>query len=141
MTTNRKEENRLRYIENKEHIDTVNREWYHRTKHSRKNHKKAYTDKIRFNVISHYSPNLDCDCCHESEYEFLTIDHLNELKSYSHNESIRGGWNLINWIYRNNFPSGFRIMCFNCNSGRGKRNLNGICPHELKNKNDWEWEL
>jgi hypothetical protein len=33
------------------------------------------------------------------------------------------------WLKRNNFPSGYRVLCMNCNHGR-KRN-GGICPHEL----------
>jgi hypothetical protein len=34
------------------------------------------------------------------------------------------------WLKRHNFPPGFRILCFNCNSGR---HLNGgICPHLTK---------
>ena len=105
-----------------------------------KNVKKAYTDRIKFTVFSHYSPNLDCICCHESEYEFLTLDHINDKIEYNHTKTTKG-WNLINWIYQNKYPDGFRVACFNCNSGRGKHNMNGICPHELKNKNDWEWEL
>ena len=121
-------------------IREKNRMWYHKTKFNRKNHKKTYTDKIRKHVIEHYSPTLRCVCCNESEYEFLTIDHISNKNEYGHSEKIKGGWNLINWIYQNNFPSGFRVLCWNCNSGRGKRNTNGVCPHE-KRKNDWEWEL
>lgn len=103
--------------------------------------KKAYTDRIKYTVFSHYSPDLECKCCYESEYEFLTIDHENDKSTYNHPKKSKAGWNLINWIYRNNYPEGFQILCWNCNSGRGKRNMNGVCPHELKQNNDWEWEL
>lgn len=103
------------------------------------NHKNAYTDRVKMSVFSHYSPELLCNCCHESEYEFLTIDHMKDRSIYGHGNNIKSGWNLINWIYQNDFPDGFRILCFNCNSGRSKFVVDGICPHE--NMNDWEWEL
>jgi hypothetical protein len=37
----------------------------------------------------------------------------------------RGG---INRFYKNNFPRGYRILCYNCNCGRALNN--GICPHK-----------
>lgn len=125
----------------REYHNDKQREWYHKTKFDRKDIKKDYTDRIKLSVFSHYSPTLECNCCYESEYEFLTIDHENDKSKYNHPKTIQGGWNLINWIYQNNYPEGFKILCWNCNSGRGKRNMNGICPHKLKQTNDWEWEL
>jgi len=115
----------------------VQQKWYHNTKNERKNHKKQYIERVKLEVYSNYSPTLSCKCCGESEYEFLTIDHMNGRTK----EDDHGGWNLVNWIKRNNFPNGFQILCFNCNSGKEKHNMNGICPHELKQNNDWEWEL
>ncbi|KKM74811.1 hypothetical protein LCGC14_1396560 [marine sediment metagenome] len=127
--------------QNIEEIHKKQREWYHMTKDSRKSIKKDYIDRIKLTVFTHYSPKLECKCCYESEYEFLTLDHINDKIEYNHTKKSKAGWNLINWIYQNNYPLGFKILCFNCNSGRGKRNMGGICPHELKNNNDWESEL
>ena len=103
--------------------------------------KKKYTDRVKYEVFTHYSTNLECVCCSESEYEFLTMDHMNDKSTYAHPEYIRGGWALINWIHKNKYPDGFRILCFNCNSGRGKHNMKGICPHEKQNNNEWKGEL
>ena len=35
---------------------------------------------------------------------------------------------MYEWIKRNNYPDGFQVLCWNCNSGKGANG--GICPHE-----------
>jgi hypothetical protein len=37
------------------------------------------------------------------------------------------GAQMVQWLIRENFPQGFRILCHNCNQARG---YYGICPHE-----------
>jgi hypothetical protein len=80
-------------------------------------------------VLNHYGPN--CACCDESTYEFLALDHINGGGNL-HRRSIRkghhpGGSGMYQWVIRNGFPLGFRILCHNCNSSRGAY---GYCPHE-----------
>lgn len=83
--------------------------------------------KYRLIVMKHYSPELVCACCGESEYEFLTIDHVNG-GGIKHRKEMGGGsgvdWH--KWLKRNNFPDGFQILCMNCNLAKGKL---GECPH------------
>ena len=64
-----------------------------------------------------------CECCGESHWEFLTIDHING-DGAEHRKQIKG--NLYLWLIQNNFPDGFRILCMNCNWSIGMR---GYCPH------------
>jgi len=67
-----------------------------------------------------------CACCGESTIEFLTIDH--PLKDGAAHRKITGsGSSFYSWLQRNNYPSGFRVLCRNCNSADG---LYGRCPHE-----------
>lgn len=78
-------------------------------------------------VFKHYG-NCKCQCCGESDVRFLTIDHVNGGGS-SHRLKLRkGGWNFCRWLIRNKFPTGYAILCFNCNCGRGANG--GICPHK-----------
>lgn len=87
-----------------------------------------YNLKRRKIVINHYSNGTNkCSCCGESIFEFLTIDHINNDGSEHRKEIGGGGHTLIDWIIKNNYPQGFNISCFNCNSGRAYNN--GICPH------------
>lgn len=76
-------------------------------------------------VIAHYSNGSNqCACCGESTYEFLTIDHIMG-GGLAHRKQI--GTYIIGDIIRNNFPSGYQILCFNCNCAKG---FYGYCPHE-----------
>lgn len=78
---------------------------------------------LRKRVFSHYG--TACACCGESTDEFLCIDHINGGGS-AHRRSI-GKSNIYRWLEVNNFPEGFQILCWNCNSAKG---LYGICPHQ-----------
>lgn len=102
---------------------------------------EAHKDEIRAkrllasdSVMLHYGGK--CACCGEDRREFLTIDHVDGAGA-KHREAVARAmgkkraqsddvyWDIIN----NDFPSGFRVLCFNCNSARG---FYGYCPHEGK---------
>jgi phage FluMu protein Com len=78
--------------------------------------------KRRREIISHYGGM--CSCCGESIYEFLCIDHINgggtKLRKLK-------GYDVSNFIKKNNYPKEFRVLCHNCNSALG---FYGYCPHE-----------
>ena len=129
------------------------RTYYHKTKHDGKHRertktyhtkilsdpqkKKLWYEKhklrmriqnraIRLEVIRHYSNGLCvCACCGEKTFEFLAVDHLNGggLK----HRKIYEIKSLANWLFRNGFPGGFQILCYNCNQAKA---LWGACPHK-----------
>jgi hypothetical protein len=72
-----------------------------------------------------------CACCGETEKLFLSIDHVNN-DGYAHrrDNNIQCGEQLYRWLARNKFPSGFQILCMNCQWG--KRNNKGVCPHQVR---------
>lgn len=80
-------------------------------------------------VLNHYSDNLmKCECCGELNEEFLTIDHINGGGSKHRKDcNLRGNGMFYKWLIDNNFPPGFRVLCFNCNSSLGRLNY---CPHK-----------
>ncbi len=85
--------------------------------------------KLRDEVYAHYGGYI-CACCGETTREFLTIDHI-DGNGNEHRRSIgigKAGSKFYYWLKKNNYPSGFQILCFNCNCGR-ERNK-GICPHK-----------
>lgn len=66
-----------------------------------------------------------CVCCQETQTLFLALDHIDGGGGKHRQET--GGGGFYSWLKRNHYPSGFRILCHNCNMGR---QLNGgICPH------------
>ena len=92
-----------------------------------------YNRKVRFLVLQHYSsPVPFCACCDEKEYQFLTIDHVdNDGAEHRKLIGLRGrGGNIYHWLKRNGFPPGFQVLCYNCNCSKG---FYGECPHKVDN--------
>ena len=70
-----------------------------------------------------------CACCGESETQFLTIDHVNnDGAEHKRKWNLRTGEEVYRWLIKHDFPSGFQVLCMNCNWG--KRYNNGVCPHK-----------
>lgn len=70
-----------------------------------------------------------CACCGETEIAFLSIDHVhNDGAEHKRQNNIRTGEQMYRWLARNKFPPGFQVLCMNCQWG--KRNNNGVCPHQ-----------
>jgi hypothetical protein len=70
-----------------------------------------------------------CKCCGETEKMFLSIDHINNDGHLHRKEipKVNGGYSMYVWLKRQGFPSGFQILCMNCQTGKMRNN--GICPH------------
>ncbi len=76
-----------------------------------------------------------CSCCGEIEELFLTIDHIDESGAKHRRQMKKEKTYFYKWLLDNNFPPGFQVLCFNCNSGKGLNwRKNGIaeCPHKNK---------
>jgi|SRR3990167_8177910 len=131
------------YQEHREARVAQSRKWrehnreYHRSQ-SRKyaqehkseiSHKlKEKRRKLKQSVLDAYGGK--CACCNETTYEFLTLDHING-DGAAHRRSLglkqQGETSkLYQTLFDTGFPSGFRILCFNCNSSLG---FYGYCPH------------
>lgn len=67
-----------------------------------------------------------CACCGETEPIFLTIDHINN-DGNKHREKI-GSQVIYYWLRDQGYPSGFQILCWNCN--RAKHYNGGVCIHQ-----------
>ena len=77
----------------------------------------------RRKCLEHYGKQ--CACCGVEHTEFLAIDHVNG-KGGIHRAEMHAG-SIYGWLIRNNFPEGFRTLCFNCNWSFG---CYGYCPHQ-----------
>lgn len=97
------------------------KEWRRLTDHATK--RKARWRESRMQVFEHYGKI--CACCSEDRYEFLAIDHV-DGGGAKHRRQIGRGWTMTRWLIANNFPSGFRTLCHNCNQAIGHY---GYCPH------------
>jgi hypothetical protein len=101
----------------------------------------------RLLILKTYSKRLSnsttpcCICCGENFHsDFLAIDHIAGRKQMdSEPELVKIGYSskllayaLYLWIIENDFPSGFQILCSNCNFAKGMKKNNNECP--MKNK-------
>lgn len=83
--------------------------------------------RLKQEVLTQYSKNkqLACNCCGEHRIEFLTIDHI-----HGNGKQDRKGYPATMFyrrLRRDKYPSGYRTLCFNCNSSYG---MYGYCPHQ-----------
>ena len=81
--------------------------------------------QARIKVVDHYGGK--CACCGETHKEFLAIDHINGGGNKHRKENKIHS--LHKWLIRHNYPSGFRILCNNCNFSLGAF---GYCPHQKR---------
>lgn len=89
-------------------------------------YEQGYRWRLRCEVLGHYAPSghIRCACCGEKHLEFLAIDHI-EGGGGKHRKQIK--CDIYTWLKRNGFPSGFRVLCHNCNQSLGHY---GYCPHK-----------
>lgn len=69
-----------------------------------------------------------CACCGESQFEFLTLDHINN-DGAAHRKELGG--NVPDLVCRDlrkrGWPEGYQLLCWNCNCAKG---FYGECPHK-----------
>ena len=88
--------------------------------------------RIKRKVIDMYGGF--CVCCGEQELTFLTIDHIrgggNQHRKML---GIGGGSKFYYWLRKNNYPTGFRVFCMNCQFGT---RFGRTCPHKMRHPSD-----
>lgn len=92
---------------------------------------RRYGRQLRQRVLRHYGGMPPrCACCGETIVEFLVIDHIDGQGNLHRKEIGRYGEGFYYWLKQHDFPTGFQVLCHNCNMARG---LYGYCPHEKQN--------
>jgi hypothetical protein len=129
------------YLKHKERMDLKSKKYREENREKLKgyfkNHYKenksrmtGFKNEIRMTVLKHYGGTPPkCACCGESHLEFLAIDHIGG-GGLKEREALkrRAGTPFYRWMIRQKFPSGYQVLCHNCNMAKG---LYGRCPHQL----------
>jgi hypothetical protein len=122
---------------NAEHRDernAYNRDWYVRNYTARRlavnTQQLQKRTRDRIEAIQHYGGA--CACCDESEFRFLTLDHINGGGG-AHRKELKGR-RLASVLKQQNWPEDYQVLCWNCNCA--KQFNGGICPHEEKRRQE-----
>src|SRR5262249_5201946 len=84
----------------------------------------------RRQALEHYSNGLlECACCGETEYGFLTLDHPNNDGNIERKEITDKSMGMSWWAIKQNFKPELQVLCMNCNWGR-MMNDGKWCPHQ-----------
>lgn len=71
--------------------------------------------RLKQRVISHYSPSRTCARCGYSDTRALSIDHMSGGGEKHRREiGVGSGYHFYRWLIRNNYPSGYQVLCLNC---------------------------
>jgi hypothetical protein len=117
------------YLKYKDTIYKNVKKWQKENPERVKENVKRYNLKLKEDALVHYSNGQPkCACCGIMEPKFLSIDHIGGGGNKHRRElNIEGGTSTYRWLRKNNYPDGFRVLCFNCNMAIG---FFGVCPHK-----------
>jgi hypothetical protein len=115
----------LKKLERKEHPG-INKEYckmaYIKNREKRIAEAKKTRTTARALALEKYGGR--CMCCGENRKEFLAIDHIGG--GGKRHRKQHGYKNLALWLMKKGWPTGYRVLCHNCNMSMG---LYGYCPH------------
>jgi len=89
---------------------------------------RDYRDRLIVRAFNAYG-GCHCACCGDTRVAFLTLDHIGGGGN-RHRKQLRGqkGFtDIYQWLRKQGYPPGFRVLCMNCNWAIGKY---GYCPHQ-----------
>lgn len=89
--------------------------------------RRDFMRALRRSVIEGYGAR--CNCCGESRYEFLTLDHVDGRGAQDRRENgsnARDVQSIYRRVFRAGFPPGYQVLCYNCNCAK---HIYKECPH------------
>lgn len=116
-----------RYAEKTKEIAEYHAEWYKKNRTRTLAINKVWREKLKSDIIDGYGG--ECECCRESNKEFLSVDHING-NGKEMRKTIHKGYGFYRNLLKLGFPKdNYRLLCMNCNFSYGKF---GYCPHQKK---------
>lgn len=113
-------------VQNRERKLATDKAWREANAVPRRQYMREYLREVRDRVLRHYGgEDPRCACCGEGENVFLCLDHINGGGN-KHRAEAGEGSSFFQWVIRNGFPDGFRVLCHNCNFAY---RMFGVCPH------------
>lgn len=116
------------YHANKDKRLAYGKKWRDSNQDKMRTYRHKFKDKLRRETFEAYG-GPKCNCCGVDMFQFLSIDHINN-NGKEHREELRsrGGTSFYIWLRKNGYPSGYQVLCFNCNISKA---WYGMCPHQM----------
>jgi hypothetical protein len=109
----------------REHVLSQAKRSYEKNKEDRLFRVRTYRSDIRKRVIEKYGAK--CCCCGESEFDFLTVDHVNN-DGYTDRKTNGGTSGVYRMLDKmEGIVPVYQVLCYNCNLSRA---FYGTCPHQ-----------
>ena len=127
------EEDKLAYITEWQKQNAIKVAGYKRKwKQANREKIREQSRQRRITVLSHYSDGkMVCNCCGDNHVEFLCVDHINGGGN-KHRATLTHK-DFYYFLVKENYPSGYRVLCHNCNASLGHY---GYCPHQKDKDNE-----
>ena len=106
---------------------------------------KILRNKQRLAVMFHYSNGtMACVRCGFSDIRALVLDHINGGGT-EQRRKLKNGINVWLWLSRHGFPSGYQILCANCNAIKAREEneygSNSLIGTDWRSKFDWKKQM
>ena len=144
MTPEEREEllRKTREQQQSEQGKTTRRKHYHNTKDARHAERKRGYEKVKYDVFLHYSEIISgsdvpcCAICEETEFLFLTIDHIHGRKTAEEKRGVMKSDELYRKL-RREWPDEYQVLCYNCNMVKEIRRpkvKTNVAEYTIKNR-------
>lgn len=100
--------------------------WNRENKEKRNKKLREYHRHLKMEVILAYGGK--CACCGESNFYFLTLDHIND-DGAGHRKEV--STRMYVWARANGYPESLQVLCYNCNCAKAFSGF-GQCPHKVE---------
>lgn len=117
---------------NPERAHAISKKAYRKIKDKNPNFQKEYVlaRRIKLKKLVFDAYGGKCACCGETNFEFLSVDHING-DGHSHRDECnrKSSYRTINMyksIIEKGFPKDIQVLCFNCHFAK---DFYGYCPH------------
>ena len=104
------------------------KEWRERNRELTRKRDREHRQTLKYEVLSYYSVEDEpiCEMClangiRQTDINLLTIDHIAGGGNEHRKQIGGGGQNTYRWLKRNNYPDGYRVLCFGCNLVKNRR--------------------
>lgn len=108
------ENSRRYYQKHKIKCNETTKKYYQKNKEKCKKREKERRKENKIKVFAAYG-GAKCNICGNIDFDVLVVDHI-KGGGCKHRRSFSSyaGQVIYNWLIKNNFPEGFRILCRNC---------------------------